>query len=113
MVFLTRPRPGCEDEYNRWYDHVHVPDVLKVPGFRSAQRFRLQSEIVGGIHPYLAIYEIETDDLEQVKREMVRRIKSGEMAMSDAVDWPGNVAGYYEPLEITSAGRPTYRDEQD
>lgn len=98
MIFLTRPLPGREEEYNHWYDRVHLPDVLKVPGFRSAQRFRLHSEIAGGIQSYLAIYEIEADDLGDVKREMGRRIKSGEMAMSEAIDWSGNVAGYFEPL---------------
>lgn len=38
MVF-TNPRQGCEEDFNSWYDTVHLPDVLQVAGFEAAQRF--------------------------------------------------------------------------
>jgi hypothetical protein len=29
------------DEFNRWYDEVHVPDVLAANGVVAAQRYKL------------------------------------------------------------------------
>lgn len=41
-LFLAFNNPaGDEEEYNRWYDEVHVPAVLQLDGFVSARRFRL------------------------------------------------------------------------
>jgi len=47
--------PGAEEEFNRWYDERHLPEILACPGFRSAQRF----ECRGGEPRYLAIYELD------------------------------------------------------
>ena len=42
LLAFTGPKsPELEDEYNEWYDSVHLPDVLAVPGVRSARRFKL------------------------------------------------------------------------
>jgi hypothetical protein len=58
---------GREDEYNSWYNNVHLAEVLKIKGFLSAQRFiineiQIQNEQV---HGYLAIYEIESADVSE------------------------------------------------
>ncbi len=31
--------PAQEDEFNDWYDHEHVPERMRVPGFLNAQRW--------------------------------------------------------------------------
>ena len=36
---FSNPVAGHEDEYNRWYDQQHAPDVVAIPGFVSAQSF--------------------------------------------------------------------------
>ena len=42
FVVLSNPTtPGQEAEYNEWYDKIHIPDVLNVPGFVAAQRFKI------------------------------------------------------------------------
>jgi hypothetical protein len=41
FVVFTNPVEGKEATYNDWCDNRHLPDVLDVPGFVSAQRFRL------------------------------------------------------------------------
>jgi hypothetical protein len=51
--------PDLEAEWNDWYDRVHVPELLGVPGFVSATRFR-QLGLEGH---YLAIYEIESPNV--------------------------------------------------
>ena len=55
--------PSREDEYNDWYDNVHVPDVLETPGFLAATRYMIK-EPQSGRRKYLAVYEIETADVE-------------------------------------------------
>ncbi len=60
--------PALETTYNRWYDEVHLPDLLEVPGVTSARRFKV---IQGNVPwPYVAAYEIETDDLRGVLEVM-------------------------------------------
>ena len=39
LVVTAEVDPEVEDEWNRWYDTVHVPDVLACPGVRRGQRF--------------------------------------------------------------------------
>jgi hypothetical protein len=56
--------PAREEEFNRWYDTVHVPDVLETPGILRSTRFR-SDEPIEGHGKYLAIYEVETEDIQQ------------------------------------------------
>lgn len=51
--------PGLEDEFNRLYDSGYVPNLLKVPGVRSAVRYRLEWSDGAEMPEYLAIYEVD------------------------------------------------------
>jgi len=90
FIVLTNPVGGKEDEFNRWYNAQHIPDVLNVPGFVCAQRFRLADVQMGGdrskTHKYLALYEIETDDLAATLKELQARGGTAEIVPSDAID---------------------------
>lgn len=76
---LTNCIPGQEEEFNRWYNTEHVPDVLKLPAFKAARRYRLhesQREPGPGMRmqrtppwTYLCIYEIE-GDVPELHREV-------------------------------------------
>ncbi|MGQ4615999.1 hypothetical protein [Nocardia sp. R7R-8] len=65
LLVHSTPTDGRDVEYNTWYDTVHLPDVLQVEGFVAARRFVAAPSIHGDMPelPYLAIYEIDTDDL--------------------------------------------------
>lgn len=63
MVVSNCP-PEREAEFNRWYDGIHVPDILQMPGFVSAKRYRLAGNPGDGQGKYLAIYEIQGDQQE-------------------------------------------------
>ncbi len=52
-----------EDEFNDWYDNTHLPDVLETPGFLGATRYE-NAEPSDGQAKFLALYEIETDDID-------------------------------------------------
>jgi hypothetical protein len=52
-----------EEEFCRWYDDVHVPDILVTPGIIEAARYE-NTDPEGNKRPkYMVIYEIETDDI--------------------------------------------------
>src|SRR5438270_4033154 len=42
LVFSKPPEVISDEEYNRWYD-FHLGEILVVPGFVSARRYRLET----------------------------------------------------------------------
>jgi hypothetical protein len=81
MIYVeTRPSsPDREQEYNTWYDEVHIPELLALDGFVSARRLRP----VDGNGPNVALYEIEGDDLQAILDNMIAN--AGRLHMSDAL----------------------------
>jgi hypothetical protein len=102
LVVLTNPTPGKEAEYNRWYNEQHIPDVLNCKGFVSAQRFRMSDTQMGAnadkSYKYLALYEIETDDLNASIKDLQSRSGTADMVLSDAIDLKGASARMFEPV---------------
>jgi hypothetical protein len=87
LLVYSNPTEGNEDAYNRWYNEVHIPDVLKVPGFKAASRMRVSPLTAEGArHNYCAIYEFESDDVGATLAALSGRAASGEMTMSDTID---------------------------
>lgn len=88
MVVTSAPKDGRDDEYNAWYDGRHLSDLLNIPGIKTGKRFdAIPVTPNPQPAPYLAIYEIETDDPAEVLGEMMRRAEAGEMPTSDALDF--------------------------
>jgi hypothetical protein len=85
LLVHTQVVPGREEEFHLWYDRTHVPDVLAVPGFVSARRFRAEPSLRGDLpsHPFLAIYEIEADDVQEALSAL--RAATPEMEISTAM----------------------------
>lgn len=87
LVVMSRPVGGREDEYNDWYSNQHLGDVLRIPGFSSAQRFKVKGNpIAGEAWEYLAVYEIEHNDPQVVLEELGKRAGGEQMPMSSALD---------------------------
>lgn len=65
FLVFSNPVPGKEAEYNDWYTNVHLGEVCAIKGFTGAQRFVLTKDQQGEDQPhkYLAIYEMENDDV--------------------------------------------------
>ena len=64
IVYTNCLDPAREKEFNDWYDKVHLPDVLETRGFRRATRYE-KREPAEGEGKFLALYEVETEDMEQ------------------------------------------------
>ena len=85
-VVHSNPVPGREDEYNDWYSNRHLADVVAVPGFVSAQRFRLTDVVADNLpsQRYMAIYTMDTDEPEKVLEHLTSLVETGTMHMSEA-----------------------------
>lgn len=89
LVVFTDPVEGREDEYNDWYNNQHLSDVVAIPGFGSAQRFKLKQLRDGQFrHRYLAIYDIESDDYGKVMEALTNTAGTSAMIISEALDSP-------------------------
>ena len=86
LVVMTSPQEGREAEYHDWYQNSHLQQVMQLPGFLSGQRYRLNTALIEDeTFPFLAIYDVETDDIEAVLAEMRRRAGSESLTVSDAL----------------------------
>jgi hypothetical protein len=84
LVFSKPPEWLSEAEYNRWYD-FHLGEILVVPGFAAARRYRLQVTVGAAPlsqHTFLSLYEMEGDPA-AVMRELDKEGESGRMALPE------------------------------
>ena len=94
---LTNCDPAHEQEFNDWYDQVHLPDLLRIPGIVSAGRCKLAGtqmtmtegglelcgpEVLGLQYRYIAYYNIETDDIAAVLEEVKTRSGTPQLMIS-------------------------------
>jgi hypothetical protein len=113
-VFLvfTNANDGLDDELHEWYS-IHVQEVVdEIDGFVSGQRYELaDSQRPQQDQPpwkYLAVYELDTNDLDEVHRanqEAVRnRVFTRDEARAVARE---HVAWVYTPVgERVTRRRP-------
>lgn len=64
--------PTREAEYHQWYNEMHIPDILKTPGFVKATRYEIR-EPRDGRGRFFAVYEIETDDIAATMKERLAK----------------------------------------
>jgi hypothetical protein len=105
MYVETMPvSPDREAEYHQWYNDVHLPEIVSIDGFVSARRFAPIDE--NG--PFIAIYELDTDDLEAAKKRLFALGQSGQMSSLELVqtDPPPVPRVYREIGSLTKAPRP-------
>ncbi len=102
LVF-SNPVDGMEDEFNEWYDNVHLPEVLATPGLKSAQRFKIRetemthnSVMPKPVHRDLIAYEME-GDVEAIMAKVSSAAQSGEMQMSPALDLTNVAMSFWAP----------------
>ena len=80
LVYSGPADAGREAEYNRWYNDIHVPDMLRVPGIVACTRYRVAATQVrdpGPVMPYLAVYEVDLDELADLPALIAARRDKG------------------------------------
>jgi hypothetical protein len=85
LIVYTSPADGREEEYNAWYDDVHLPEFTALPGVISGRRFKVAAPASDGKPTYAAVYELSSD-ADAVMAAMNAGIKAGTVHMSDTVD---------------------------
>lgn len=102
LLVWNGPIAGQEQEYGRWYDEVHLPDLLRIPGCMAAQRFRrldaaYPPDADKAFHQFFCLYELS--DRHAVMREIPVRRGTAAMPMTDALDRTSSQATYAELLD--------------
>ena len=86
-LFMVRSnaKAGQEEAFNQWYTDVHLPEVLSIEGFQSAQRFALHQAQVQPEQPHghLAVYAIDSTN---VAATLARLGEATWLTMTDAID---------------------------
>lgn len=89
LLVFSNPVEGREDEYNTWYDEVHLDDVQRIPGVAGAARYELDpvgaTEDSAPTHRYLAVYELDGESAD-VLAELMKRAGGPDLQLSDALD---------------------------
>jgi hypothetical protein len=65
--------PDREAEYHKWYNDTHLEQILAVDGIVSARRFAPTD----GNGPFIAIYELDCDDLDAAAQQMGKQKLTG------------------------------------
>jgi hypothetical protein len=103
MVVESAPADSERDgEFNEWYSGTHIPEISSIPGFVAARRYRVREadRARSTKASYLAIYELEADDLGQPLAELAARSADGRMTSSDALQLtPPPVVTVYELID--------------
>ncbi|MPS69548.1 MAG: hypothetical protein E2586_13745 [Novosphingobium sp.] len=88
LIALTTPQAGRDAEYHDWYNNNHLPELVNKFGMHGAQRYELVARLIGNdSNPYLAIYDIETDDPMALLGAIGKATAAGELTQSDAQDF--------------------------
>jgi hypothetical protein len=104
LVF-SNPVEGKEAEFNEWYDTVHMPEVLGIPGVLSAQRFDVgvpaadpaaDAALPQPTHRYLTVYEVD-GDIDKVLSGLAEGATSGKIHMSDSLDVKNASIVFWKP----------------
>jgi len=108
IIVLSQPKLVSDEVWNEWYTDYHVPDVLDVPTFVSAARFKTAPELkkdegdVGTVDTshtqFLALYYL--DDLSFCESPEFYHIPVEHRLLPKPAPEAGNIwSGAYHPLK--------------
>jgi hypothetical protein len=104
FAFSDCKDPSREKEFNDWYNKMHIPDMLEVPGMIKATRWMSAESKPGEYRKYLAMYELETDDIhkfdQKVRERGMRTAQEGRFSDLPAFD-PPEVPRVYKQIMRT------------
>jgi hypothetical protein len=110
IVFSDCKEPAREKEFNDWYNNMHVPDMLEVPGMIRATRWMSAEPERSQHRKYLALYEMETDDIKKfdasVRERSLRTMKEGRFSDLPVFDPPEIPRVYKQIMPAREAVKP-------
>ena len=81
-LLLVESKPESAElveEYHKWHEQIHLPEMLSVDGFVSARRWQADD---GG--PFVTLYEIDTD-IDTARANLTAALRDGRMSKPVAV----------------------------
>jgi hypothetical protein len=105
-MVMSDPLPGKEAEYNDAYQNMHMGDLVQLPGWTGAQRFRLVPDVTPRhIQPLyrrgnLIIWDQEGADLGILQRDSRAAIAGGKSRLIPGFDYAdgGSVRAIYQVI---------------
>src|ERR1700758_4741789 len=81
LLFVESKPKSAElvDEYHRWHDEVHVPEMLTIDGFVSARPWQTDGE------SFITLYEIDTD-VDTARPHLPAAFAEGRMSKPVAIE---------------------------
>jgi hypothetical protein len=124
---MSDPLPGREADFNDGYQNMHMGDLVQLPGWTGAQRFRLVPDVIPrNTQPLyrrgnLIIWDQEGADLGRLQRDSRAAIAGGKSRLIPGFDYSdgGSVRATYQvigPRTTRPDGRkpfiPDYEDNK-
>ncbi|MBO2447709.1 hypothetical protein J4573_11465 [Actinomadura barringtoniae] len=96
-ILYVESRPGSPEQaaaYHEWYNDTHMREMAGIKGIVSARRFAP----LGDDGPFVAIYEIDAEDLEAVRAQVADAGRSGTLSppVGVATDPPPTIRYFRE-----------------
>jgi hypothetical protein len=100
LIVANEPDPEKEEEYNEWYNGMHIPMMFEYKGMKKASRYLRLGEDKE-YSKYLALYKLETDSVEEfdgkVRERGMRTVKEGRFSDLPEFD-PHNIPRVYKQI---------------
>lgn len=123
-LVMSDPLPGREVEFNDAYQNMHMGDLVQLPGWTGAQRFRLVSVTPRNTQPLyrrgnLIIWDQEGADLGKLQRDSRAAIAGGKSRRIPGFDYSdeGSVRATYQVISPRATrpdgGKPFIPDYTD
>jgi hypothetical protein len=94
MAWASPVDDASDGEFNAWYDGTHVAQVrAAIPAITAVRRYRVADVPgVGGApaHRYLAVYEMDTDDVAGAMAALGAAGAEGRLDMTATMDTTAN-----------------------
>jgi hypothetical protein len=69
-----------EEEFDKWLEEIHIPDIFKTPGIVTATRYVNTDPGTNKRPKNMVVYEIETDDIKKFEVELGKVVRGVEKA---------------------------------
>lgn len=89
LVIQTEAKAGREADFERFYNEVHVPEILQTPGFIVGRRYRTVADPSLPVRPdqewhtNLAIYDVVSPHLVSAYAGLLQRMTEGTLTSTD------------------------------
>ncbi|HMH92155.1 MAG TPA: hypothetical protein VK586_13860, partial [Streptosporangiaceae bacterium] len=92
LAWSSPASPDQAAEFDAWYESTHIPQIrAAVPSITAVSRYQLvDPESPGRSERYLAVYELDTDDIPAAAAALADSAAAGRMDMTTAMNVTDN-----------------------